>query len=52
VKILHGAQPPAQLDITWLYPALDAPLCRKPVDVDRVLRLVAERCVQLSAHPA
>jgi two-component system, chemotaxis family, chemotaxis protein CheY len=31
-------------EITWLYPALDAPLCRKPVEVDRILQLVAERC--------
>jgi CheY-like chemotaxis protein len=39
-------------DITWLYPALDVPLCRKPIDVDRVLHLVAELCVQRIAHSA
>jgi CheY-like chemotaxis protein len=32
-------------EITWLYPALDAPLVQKPVDVDRILRLVAQRCL-------
>jgi len=31
-------------DIAWLYPSLDVPICRKPVDVDRILQLVAERC--------
>lgn len=39
-------------EITWLYPALDAPLARKPVDVDHILRLVAERCAPRAAQPA
>jgi len=31
-------------EITWLYPSLDAPVFQKPVDVDRILEMVAERC--------
>ncbi len=31
-------------EITWLYPSLDVPVCRKPVDVDHILQLVADRC--------
>lgn len=33
-------------EITWLYPSLDVPICRKPVDVDHILQLVADRCRQ------
>lgn len=33
-------------EITWLYPSLDVPVCRKPVDVDHILQLVADRCRQ------
>lgn len=39
-------------EITWLYPSLDAPVCRKPVDVDHVLQLVADRCRQPRAESA
>jgi len=39
-------------DITWLYPALDVPVCRKPADVDRGLKLVAERCMVPPHQPA
>lgn len=39
-------------EITWLYPSLDVPVCRKPVDVDRILQLVAERCHQPRAATA
>jgi two-component system, chemotaxis family, chemotaxis protein CheY len=39
-------------EITWLYPSLDAPVCRKPVDVDRILQLVADRCRQPRAASA
>ncbi len=31
-------------EITWLYPSLDTPVLPKPVDVDRILELVAARC--------
>jgi CheY-like chemotaxis protein len=31
-------------EITWLYPSLDTTVCKKPVDVDHILQLVAERC--------
>jgi CheY-like chemotaxis protein len=31
-------------EITWLYPSLDTPVCGKPIDVDHILQLVAERC--------
>lgn len=31
-------------EVTWLYPSLDVPVCRKPVDVDHILQLVADRC--------
>jgi hypothetical protein len=33
-------------EIAWLYPSLDVPVCRKPVDVDHILQMVAERCGQ------
>ena len=41
-------------EVTWLYPSLDATVCRKPVDVDHILQLVAERCSgpALDASPA
>lgn len=39
-------------EITWLYPSLDVPVCRKPVDVDRILQMVAERCGQPQAVSA
>jgi CheY-like chemotaxis protein len=39
-------------EITWLYPALDVPVCRKPVEIDHILQLVAERCSQGVAHSA
>ena len=39
-------------EITWLYPSLDVPVCRKPVDVDRILQLVAEQCHQPRAASA
>jgi len=38
-------------EITWLYPSLDAPVFQKPVDVDRILELVAERCAGGETRP-
>jgi CheY-like chemotaxis protein len=38
-------------EITWLYPSLDVPVFQKPVDVDRILELVAERCASAEAPP-
>src|SRR5260370_40492638 len=32
-------------ELTWLYPALDTPHVRQPVDVHRVLPLVVHRCL-------
>jgi CheY-like chemotaxis protein len=39
-------------EIAWLYPALDAPVCRKTADVDHILHLVADRCTRGVAHSA
>lgn len=39
-------------EITWLYPSLDATVCRKPIDVDHILQLVAERCAPPQAASA
>ena len=39
-------------EITWLYPSLDTTVCRKPVDVDHILQLVAERCAPPAAASA
>jgi CheY-like chemotaxis protein len=39
-------------EITWLYPSLDVPVCHKPMDIDRILQLVAEQCHQPRAASA
>lgn len=39
-------------EITWLYPALDVTTCPKTVDVDHVLRLVADCCMRGMARSA
>ncbi|MEW6270757.1 MAG: response regulator [Thermodesulfobacteriota bacterium] len=38
-------------EITWLYPSLDLPIVRKPVDVDHILEMVERSRRRLEATP-